>query len=51
MFVAYGNPDTGDPNDATGAKQIAEERGYEVVLGRPVSARHQRLGTDRRPGP
>lgn len=32
MFVAYGNPDTGDPNDAKGAKQIAEERGYEVVL-------------------
>lgn len=32
MFVAYGNPDTGDAMDATGARQIAEERGYEVVL-------------------
>ncbi|HLU30658.1 MAG TPA: amino acid ABC transporter substrate-binding protein [Acidimicrobiia bacterium] len=32
MFVAYGNPDTGDPQDAVGAKQLAEERGYEVVL-------------------
>lgn len=32
MFVAYGYPDSGDPQDARGAKEIAEERGYEVVL-------------------
>lgn len=32
MFVAYGYPDSGDPQDALGAVSIAEERGYEVVL-------------------
>jgi branched-chain amino acid transport system substrate-binding protein len=32
MFVAYGYPDSGDPQDARGAREIAEERGYEVVL-------------------
>lgn len=32
MFVAYGYPDSGDPEDARGAVEIAEERGYEVVL-------------------
>lgn len=32
MFVAYGYPDSGDPQDAPGAKELAEERGYEVVL-------------------
>lgn len=32
MFVAYGYPDSGDPMDAQGAVEIAEERGYEVVL-------------------
>ena len=32
MFVAYGYPDSGDPQDVPGAKSIAEDRGYEVVL-------------------
>ncbi len=32
MFVAYGYPDSGDPQDARGAVAIAEERGYDVVL-------------------
>lgn len=32
VFVAYGYPDSDDPQDATGAVEIAEERGYEVVL-------------------
>jgi branched-chain amino acid transport system substrate-binding protein len=30
-YVAYGT-DEGDPQDATGAVQVAEDRGYEVVL-------------------
>jgi branched-chain amino acid transport system substrate-binding protein len=30
-YVAYGT-DEGDPQDATGAVQVAKERGYEVVL-------------------
>ena len=32
VFVAYGYPDSDDPQDATGAVQIAEDRGYDVVL-------------------
>ena len=32
MFVAYGFPDSGDEQDAQGAVEIAEERGYDVVL-------------------
>jgi branched-chain amino acid transport system substrate-binding protein len=32
VFVANGYPDSGDPEDARGAVEIAEERGYEVVL-------------------
>lgn len=32
VFVAYGYPDSGDPDDVPGAVSIAEDRGYEVVL-------------------
>jgi branched-chain amino acid transport system substrate-binding protein len=32
MFMAYGQPDAEDPDNEFGAVQIAEERGYEVVL-------------------